>query len=73
MKPIVECVPNFSEGRNPETIEAIAAAIRDTPGCRLLDVAPGNSTHRTADTVGRDPHTGTPFFTPLHSVRGNGR
>ena len=38
MKKIVECVPNFSEGRKPETIEAIARAIRETPGCRLLDV-----------------------------------
>ncbi|MGD9330194.1 MAG: glutamate formimidoyltransferase [Desulfobacterales bacterium] len=50
MKKIVECVPNFSEGRNLETIEAIAQAIRDTPGCTLLDVDPGASTNRTVYT-----------------------
>lgn len=55
MKKIVECVPNFSEGRNKETIEAIAAAIRDTRGCRLLDVDPGQSTHRTVYTFVGDP------------------
>lgn len=50
MRKIVECVPNFSEGRDPETIEAIAAAIRETPGCTLLDVDPGASTNRTVYT-----------------------
>ncbi len=50
MKKIVECVPNFSEGRNQETIDAIADAIRNTPGCSLLDVDPGKSTHRTVYT-----------------------
>ncbi len=34
MQRIVECVPNFSEGRNTEVIETIARAISDTPGCR---------------------------------------
>jgi glutamate formiminotransferase/formiminotetrahydrofolate cyclodeaminase len=47
---IVECVPNFSEGRNKKTIEAIAAAIEKTPGCDLLDVDPGESTNRTVYT-----------------------
>ncbi len=55
MQRIVECVPNFSEGRNPEVIETIARAIRDTPGCRLLDVDPGASTHRTVYTFVGDP------------------
>ena len=55
MKKIVECVPNFSEGRNPETIEAIADAIRATRGCTLLDVDPGASTHRTVYTFVGDP------------------
>jgi glutamate formiminotransferase/formiminotetrahydrofolate cyclodeaminase len=50
MQKIVECVPNFSEGRNPEIIEAIAEAIRQTEGCRLLDVDPGASTNRTVYT-----------------------
>ncbi|BBO76947.1 hypothetical protein DSCW_43640 [Desulfosarcina widdelii] len=55
MKKIVECVPNFSEGRNPETIEAIAQAIRETPDCRLLDVDPGASTNRTVYTFVGSP------------------
>lgn len=37
MKPLVECVPNFSEGRRIEVIEAIIAAIRAVPGVALLD------------------------------------
>lgn len=50
MKQIIECVPNFSEGRNKETIEAIASAIRNTAGVTLLDVDPGYSTNRTVYT-----------------------
>jgi glutamate formiminotransferase/formiminotetrahydrofolate cyclodeaminase len=50
MKKIVECVPNFSEGRNRETIDAIAEAVRSVPGCTLLDVDPGASTNRTVYT-----------------------
>jgi len=49
-KKLVECVPNFSEGRDAEVIEAIAQAVRATPGCRLLDVDPGRSTNRTVYT-----------------------
>ncbi|MCF8104786.1 MAG: glutamate formimidoyltransferase [Desulfohalobiaceae bacterium] len=55
MKQIIECVPNFSEGRNQETIQAIAEAIRRTPGCKLLDVDPGPSTNRTVYTFVGDP------------------
>ncbi len=50
MGKIVECVPNFSEGKNPETIKAIGDAIEQTRGCRLLDVDPGKSTNRTVYT-----------------------
>jgi glutamate formiminotransferase/formiminotetrahydrofolate cyclodeaminase len=50
MREIVECVPNFSEGRHLEVIEAIATAIRATAGCTLLDVDPGKSTNRTVYT-----------------------
>lgn len=50
MRKIVECVPNFSEGRNSEIIEKIADSIRNTPGCKLLDVDPGKSTNRTVYT-----------------------
>ena len=38
LSPIVECVPNFSEGRRPEVIQAICAAIAAVPGVRVLDV-----------------------------------
>lgn len=55
MKQLVECVPNFSEGRDEQIITAIADAIRNTPGCTLLDVDPGRSTHRTVYTFVGDP------------------
>jgi glutamate formiminotransferase/formiminotetrahydrofolate cyclodeaminase len=55
MQKIVECVPNFSEGRDRQVIEAIAEAIRSTPGCTLLDVDPGQSTHRTVYTFVGSP------------------
>jgi len=55
MKKIVECVPNFSEGRNGETIDAISRAVQDTEGCTLLDVDPGASTNRTVFTFVGDP------------------
>ncbi len=57
MKKIIECVPNFSEGRNTETIEEIAAAIRNTDGCTLIDVDPGRSTNRTVYTFVGDPES----------------
>lgn len=44
---LIECVPNFSEGRNHLTINAIADAIRATAGVTLLDVDAGASTNRT--------------------------
>ncbi|XP_005089955.1 formimidoyltransferase-cyclodeaminase [Aplysia californica] len=55
MPRIVECVPNFSEGRNKEVIEAIASAIAQTSGCSLLDVDPGASTNRTVYTFVGSP------------------
>ena len=50
MKPIIECVPNFSEGRNKAVIDAIVTAIRSTEGVRVLDVDPGEATNRTVVT-----------------------
>lgn len=50
MKKIIECVPNFSEGRDADIIEAIADSIRTTAGCTLVDVDPGYSTNRTVYT-----------------------
>jgi glutamate formiminotransferase/formiminotetrahydrofolate cyclodeaminase len=55
MTELVECVPNFSEGRDRAVIEAIAGAVRDTPGCTLLDVDAGRSTNRTVYTFVGSP------------------
>jgi glutamate formiminotransferase/formiminotetrahydrofolate cyclodeaminase len=49
-EPLVECVPNFSEGRDPAIIEQITAAIRSVDGVMLLDVDPGKATNRTVVT-----------------------
>jgi glutamate formiminotransferase/formiminotetrahydrofolate cyclodeaminase len=48
--PIIECVPNFSEGRNPEIIKQITDVIESVNGVTLLDVDPGKATHRTVVT-----------------------
>ena len=56
MKQIVECVPNFSEGRNPDTIEAIAAAVRGVTGVRLLGVEPDKDYNRTVVTFIGEPN-----------------
>lgn len=50
MDPIIECVPNFSEGQNNETIKAIASAIRKIKGVRLLHVDSGFAANRTVYT-----------------------
>ncbi len=50
MQKIIECVPNFSEGRDPEIIRQITAAIESADGISLLDVDPGASTNRTVVT-----------------------
>lgn len=50
MKEIIECVPNFSEGRNEETINAIAEAIKNTPECKLLNVEPDRDYNRVVVT-----------------------
>ncbi len=55
MKKIVECVPNFSEGRNSDIIDKIARSIKNTKGCTLLDVDPGKSTNRTVVTFVGSP------------------
>lgn len=47
---LVECVPNFSEGRDRKAIDAITSAIEDAPGVELLDVDPGAATNRTVVT-----------------------
>ncbi|MHB8054794.1 MAG: glutamate formimidoyltransferase [Candidatus Aminicenantales bacterium] len=47
---LVECVPNFSEGRDKTKIAAITREIETVPGINLLDVDPGESTNRTVVT-----------------------
>lgn len=47
---LVECVPNFSEGRNQAVIDTITGAIEDVEGAFLLDVDPGKDTNRTVVT-----------------------
>ena len=54
-KRIVECVPNFSEGRNPETIRQITSEIEKVKGVKLLDVDPGEATNRTVVTFVGEP------------------
>ncbi len=49
-KRLIECVPNFSEGRDRAVIDAIAGAISSVEGVRLLDVDPGEATNRTVVT-----------------------
>ncbi len=57
MERLVECVPNISEGRRDEVIQAIAQVVESVPGVRLLDVDPGRATHRTVITFVGPPET----------------
>ncbi|NCX94850.1 MAG: glutamate formimidoyltransferase [Chitinophagia bacterium] len=53
---LVECVPNFSEGVNMQTIRQITAAIEAVNGVKLLDVDPGKATNRTVVTFVGNPY-----------------
>ena len=55
MKQIIECVPNFSEGRNKEIIKEITDAITSAADVSLLDVDPGEATNRTVVTFVGEP------------------
>ena len=52
---IIECVPNFSEGRNMEIIKQITNEIEKHKGVKLLDVDPGDATNRTVVTFVGSP------------------
>jgi len=52
---LIECVPNFSEGQNPEIIKQITDAIEAVDGIRLLDVDPGFDMNRTVVTFVGEP------------------
>ena len=54
-KRIIECVPNFSEGRDMEVIKQITNAIESVKGVKLLDVDPGEATNRTVITFVGEP------------------
>ena len=55
MKQLIECVPNFSEGNDPQIIRQITAAIESVEGVRLLNVDPGKATNRTVVTFVGSP------------------
>jgi len=55
MQKIVECVPNFSEGRDRAVIKQITDQIESVRGIQLLDVDPGESTNRTVVTYIGEP------------------
>lgn len=57
MPKIVECIPNFSEGRNPATIQALIAAVESVPGVRLLDRTSDPDHHRSVLTFAGSPET----------------
>jgi glutamate formiminotransferase/formiminotetrahydrofolate cyclodeaminase len=55
MKQIIECVPNFSEGRDMAVIQQITDQIKTIEGVKLLDVDPGAATNRTVVTIAGEP------------------
>jgi glutamate formiminotransferase/formiminotetrahydrofolate cyclodeaminase len=55
VKKVIECVPNFSEGRDLTVIKQITDVIESVQGIRLLDVDPGESTNRTVVTFIGEP------------------
>ena len=55
MKQLIECVPNFSEGRDMEVIREITSRIESVEGVKLLDVDPGKATNRTVVTFVGEP------------------
>lgn len=55
IKQLIECVPNFSEGRDMGIIQQITDEIRNSAGVRLLDVDPGEATNRTVVTFVGEP------------------
>jgi glutamate formiminotransferase len=55
MRKIIECVPNFSEGRDPAKIEAIVAAMRSVPGVAILDRESDADHNRSVVTLAGEP------------------
>ncbi len=57
MAKLVECVPNFSEGRDKGKLDEIKKAIESVKGVKLLDIDPGEATNRTVFTFVGDPES----------------
>lgn len=55
MRPLIECVPNISEGRDMQKINEIARQVETVEGVKLLDIDPGKSTNRTVITFVGEP------------------
>jgi len=55
LKPIVECVPNFSEGRDADSVRAIADSVRAVPGVKVLDLTSDPDHNRSVLTFVGDP------------------
>ena len=72
-KRIIECVPNFSEGRDMAIIKQITAAIESAADVKLLDVDPGEATNRTVVTFVGEPEevveAATPPVDPIREVK----
>ncbi|MCX7834742.1 MAG: glutamate formimidoyltransferase [bacterium] len=66
MRAIVECVPNYSEGKNSETIQAISDAISSVPNVALLNVEPDADYNRVVVTF-----AGEPFAVVEAAIRGH--
>ena len=70
MKQLIECVPNFSEGRNPDIIKQITQEIEKIDGVKLLDVDPGVTTNRTVVTfVGTPDEVIEAAFRAIHKAK----
>ena len=67
MNRLIECVPNFSEGRNMDVINQITDVIRQAKGVKLLDVDPGEATNRTVVTFVGSPED--VVDTAFHAVK----
>src|SRR5262249_48922250 len=55
--PLIDCVPNFSEGRREDVLAALASSIRDVPGVHLLDVSLDPDHNRSVYTFVGRPET----------------
>ena len=55
MKKLVECVPNFSEGKDKDVIDSIVKSMQSVENVKVLDVDSGEDTNRTVVTIVGDP------------------